>query len=53
MMASWHTHPGGTANLSVEDWETFVQWPEQLHVIVGSDGIRWYAVKGSAVTNAA
>ena len=51
-VATWHTHPGATANLSSEDWETFVEWPDHLHAIAGTDGLRWYAVKGSAVVNA-
>lgn len=52
LAATWHTHPGMTANLSVEDWETFIQWPQQLHAIVGSDGVRWYRVAKNAVINA-
>jgi proteasome lid subunit RPN8/RPN11 len=52
MVATWHTHPDATANLSVEDWETFVQWPEQVHAIVGNDGLRWYRIARNAVINA-
>lgn len=37
--ATWHTRPGATANLSVEDWETFVNWPDHLHAIVGTDRV--------------
>lgn len=52
LYATWHTHPSGTANLSVEDTQTFLAWPQLKHAIVGSDGVRWYAVKGKAVINA-
>ena len=51
-VGTWHTHPGGTANLSAEDVNTYVQWPELIHVIAGSDGLRWYSVKNGAVINA-
>lgn len=50
--ATFHTHPGQTANLSKEDWETFIQWPGHTHIIVGTDGVRYYNVKGAAVVNA-
>lgn len=51
-IGTWHTHPGATANLSVGDFETFVGWPAMTHAIVGTDGVRWYAVKNNAVINA-
>lgn len=42
--ATWHTHPGRdyTANLSVDDYECFKAWPNLIHFIVGSDGVRCY-----------
>lgn len=49
---TWHTHPGSTANLSTEDRNTFLQWPTFQHAIVGTDGVRWYAVDKGAVLNA-
>ena len=52
LVATWHTHPTATAALSGMDWETFAGWPDLHHCIVGTDGIRWYAVKGQAVINA-
>ena len=52
VIATWHTHPGATSNLSVGDAETFCQWPQQFHAIVGENGIRWYGVKNGAVINA-
>jgi proteasome lid subunit RPN8/RPN11 len=50
-IGTWHTHPGGTANLSAEDASTFVGWPTWRHAIIGTDGVRWYAVKHGAVIN--
>lgn len=52
VVATWHTHPEETANLSAEDWKTFVGWPHLLHAIVGTDGVRWYRVQRGAVVNA-
>lgn len=52
VIGTWHTHPNATANLSVGDADTFVAWPNALHAIVGTDGVRWYAVKNGAVINA-
>jgi proteasome lid subunit RPN8/RPN11 len=51
LAGTWHTHPGATSNLSVEDAETFVNWPDLTHAIIGTDGVRWYRAKGSAVIN--
>lgn len=51
-VATWHTHPGASANLSVGDYETFVNQPQLQHAIVGDTEVRWYAVKNGAVVNA-
>jgi len=51
-IGTWHTHPGETSNLSAGDWETFVNWPDFFHVIIGTDGARKYIVKNGAVINA-
>lgn len=42
--ATWHTHPGGTANLSVGDYESFLAFPDWDHFIVGTDGTRCFRV---------
>jgi proteasome lid subunit RPN8/RPN11 len=34
-VATWHTHPGQTPNLSEEDYAGFLQWPDLKHYIVG------------------
>jgi proteasome lid subunit RPN8/RPN11 len=48
-VASWHTHPGDNSNLSVGDMETFLNWPEWDHYIVGNDGITKYIVRDGEV----
>lgn len=47
--ATWHTHPGGTSNLSVGDADTFKFWPDCLHHIVGEDGVSTYEVRNQVV----
>lgn len=44
-VATWHTHPGGDSNLSMEDYQGFANYPELRHYIVGFDGIRGYEVQ--------
>lgn len=46
-VATWHTHPGGTSQLSLDDDAAFRAWPDLLHYIVGSDGVRAYRVDGT------
>lgn len=43
-VATWHTHPGGEANLSLDDHEGFMNYTTLDHYIVGSDGLRRYRV---------
>lgn len=47
--ASWHTHPNGTAQLSQDDYQTFLQWPDLFHAIIGSDGVRYYKTHNMVV----
>jgi proteasome lid subunit RPN8/RPN11 len=42
--ATWHTHPQGTAVLSVGDYDSFKNWPEWRHYIIGTDGVTEYYV---------
>lgn len=39
-IATWHTHPNQSANLSGEDNRIFFNWPELTHFIIGNDGVR-------------
>lgn len=42
--ATWHTHPDGVCVLSVGDYDSFKNWPEWRHFIVGTDGVSEYYV---------
>lgn len=44
LVATWHTHPAQTANLSQEDYNGFLQWPHLRHYIIGIDGVRIFVV---------
>ena len=44
-VATWHTHPGERSNLSHGDHHTFLNYPDLLHHIVGTDGVATYAVQ--------
>lgn len=47
--AIWHTQPGRTSQLSYEDYLGFLNFPEQLHIVIGSDGYRIYRVENGSV----
>lgn len=44
-IATWHTHPGGTALLSGEDYLAFLSYPQLQHFVIGEDSVRCYAVE--------
>ena len=45
----WHTHPGATFNLSVDDHLAFLNYPDWDHYIIGENGIRRYTVENGAI----
>jgi proteasome lid subunit RPN8/RPN11 len=47
--ASWHTHPDEDSNLSAGDYQSFLNWPELEHYIVGNDGVTKYVVEAGDV----
>lgn len=49
VVATWHTHPGASSNLSVGDMESFRTFPDWRHFIVGQDGVTEYYVEGTDV----
>jgi proteasome lid subunit RPN8/RPN11 len=51
LQGTWHTHPGGAATLSNEDYACFINWPHLEHYIVGEEGVRRYAVEDGVVYN--
>lgn len=52
-IASFHTHPGASAGLSIDDYLAFCAWPHLTHFIVGFDGVMTYRVVGGTVIRAA
>lgn len=42
--ATWHTHPGQSGNLSIDDYWAFKNWPQFVHYIVGNDGVWMFRV---------
>ena len=50
-MGTFHTHPSRSANLSFEDYESFMAYPGLTHYIVGEDGVRSYKVIGGELIN--
>ena len=51
VIGTFHTHPGQGANLSQEDYESFLDYPALTHYIVGKDGIRTYKIINGRVLN--
>lgn len=51
-IATWHTHPKSSANLSTTDMGTYLVWDNLDHYIVGTDGVRKYIVVDGEVLNA-
>lgn len=43
-VATWHTHPNVSCNLSGEDYVAFKNHPHLTHYIVGKDGVATYTV---------
>lgn len=49
--ATWHTHVDESADLSGQDYSTFLLHPDLDHYIIGTDGVKKYVVKEGAVIN--
>jgi hypothetical protein len=45
----WHTHPSNCVNLSMDDYKAFLNFPDQIHLIVGQDKIAEYYVVAGVV----
>lgn len=48
---TFHTHVDKSSNLSKEDYDSFQNWPNLVHFIIGNDGISCYKVsdRGSVI----
>jgi len=51
-VATWHTHPGESSNLSDMDYRAFYNWPHLKHYIIGKDGISAYVIKNGNLVKA-
>jgi proteasome lid subunit RPN8/RPN11 len=49
IVASWHTHPHGGPNLSMEDYRCFLDWPKWTHFIVHRGKVWAYYVEQNRV----
>lgn len=49
MIATWHTHPDESANLSTNDYENYLEWPHLEHYIIGTNGVAKYVVEDGDV----
>jgi proteasome lid subunit RPN8/RPN11 len=52
IVATWHTHPHGSANLSGEDYSCFLTWDDLQHYVVGQDHVALYTVEDGLVVQA-
>lgn len=52
VVGTFHTHPNASANLSFEDYESFMGYPRLAHYIIGKDGVKKYKVINGALINA-
>lgn len=50
-IGTFHTHPGQSANLSYEDYESFMSYPSLVHYIVGENGVKSYKVIEGKLVN--
>lgn len=49
LVGVWHTHPGASSNLSVDDHDGMKNWPHLTHFIIGKDGVRAYRVEAGSI----
>ena len=50
-LGSFHTHPGQSANLSYDDYASFLAYPRLVHYIIGSEGVKTYRVVDGRLLN--
>lgn len=48
-VATWHTHPDEDSNLSAGDFQSFLNWPDLEHYIIGNDGVTKFRVEDGDV----
>lgn len=52
-IATWHTHPRGPNNLSIDDYNTFVELEDYYHLILTHQSISLYKTIDGHVMNIA
>lgn len=48
-VATWHTHPMGSCEMSEDDASHFRAWPGLDHYIIGEDGVKRYFVDNGRI----
>ena len=48
-VATWHTHPSGSANLSIPDFWFFKFWHSMVHFVIYRGEVKAYAVLNGVV----
>ena len=48
-LATWHSHPSGSSNLSIDDYRFFQSWPNISHFIISSHEVWCYEVREGLV----
>lgn len=48
-VATWHTHPNASNNLSTVDMDMFLVWNNIDHYIIGANGVKKYVIVDNEV----
>lgn len=44
-IGTFHTHPNGSSNLSMDDYMSFLNYPRLVHYIYGQQGLKKFQVR--------
>ncbi|AJD82918.1 hypothetical protein PJWF_00024 [Achromobacter phage JWF] len=48
-VATWHTHPATSSNLSPDDYEAFLAWPQLRHYIISEKDVWCFFIRNNLV----
>lgn len=48
-IGTWHSHPSGSANLSLMDYQFYQSWANKTHFIISASEVRCYVVSDGLV----
>jgi proteasome lid subunit RPN8/RPN11 len=51
-VATWHTHPNMSSDMSEDDYQMFLNYPDMVHYVIGSDGVNAFIVEDGVVLHA-